>query len=251
LPYNKAEGTKSITVQAVAISVSVSPEAPWTAGQTVTITATLTKNGSPWPGETISFAFYSPTPAPMLHAVIGDATTGADGKASITWTIPWTIDTNAVPCRTQCYFRASHIASNTRADYGPGAVAYPTRISISAPDTVAPGQTFTISGKLEYESASGVWSPLAGKTVSLYYNTTKITDVTTASDGSYSASASIPSSGTYTLKASYAGEGFALAPALALAGIKLAVPESVKPLITPLAAILVGGIVAIASTRKR
>jgi len=247
LPYNKAEGTKSVTVLAVSVKLDVSPPLPWTAGQTVTFTATVMQDSNPMAGATVAFAIY---PIAGGTRVIGSATTDSSGKATLTWTVPWSIGGVTLPCSSFTFWaveQSSGVSSNKIS----GKIAYPTRISISAPDTVAQGQYFTISGKLEYQSASGVWSGLAGKTVSLYYNGTKITDVTTASDGSYSASATIPSSGTYTLKASYAGEGFALAPALALAEIKLAVPESVKPLITPLAAILVGGIVAIASTRKR
>jgi len=247
LPYNKAEGTKGITVETITVALDVSPSPPWTAGQTVTLVATVTRDTTPWAGALVLFDVLIYLP-PTVAYRIGQATTGTDGKATLTFTIPWKADTNVLPCHT-IGFRAIENSTLTSSPIKTGACAFPTRISITAPDRVVPGASFTISGKLEYESNSGVWSPLAGRTVSLYYNTTKITDVTTGSDGSYSASASIPSSGTYMLKASYAGEGFALASALAQ--IKLAVPESVKPLITPLAAILVGGIVAIASTRKR
>jgi len=66
------------------------------------------------------------------------------------------------------------------------------------------------TGKLEYRDRDGVWKGLAGRTVTLYYNGTKIGDVTTGSDGSYSKSARITTPGTYTLKAVYAGEGLAL-----------------------------------------
>mgnify|MGYP001626220879 CR=1 FL=1 len=222
MPYNKAENTKSITVQAVAVTVDVSPKYPWTAGQTITITATLTKDGAAWPGETVTFIFGSPaqdTLPEISTTEIGSAVTGADGKAVLTYTIPWSVGGAQVPCRRINYYGAWHKPSNVYKWYGPGAIAFPTRISITAPDKVAPGQAFTISGKLEYQNTPTTWAGLAGKTVSLYYDTTKIADVTTGSDGSYSASASIPSSGTYTLKAVYAGEGFALAATFGMLGL--------------------------------
>jgi hypothetical protein len=251
MPYNRAEGTKSITVYAVAITIEVSPKAPWTAGQTLTIRATLTKDGAPWAGETISFIFASPEQDTLPRidtTVIGSAVTDANGVASFNWTVPWKIDTAQVPCRKFNYVGAWHQPSGAYKWYGPGAIAFPTRISITAPDRVAPNQSFTISGKLEYESDSGVWSPLAGKTVSLYYNTTKIADVTTASDGTYSATASIPTSGTYTLKASYAGEGFTAA-ALAVLGVTVS-PET-KEALSIAMPLIVGAIVTFASLRAK
>jgi hypothetical protein len=107
-------------------------------------------------------------------------------------------------------FLAVHPASGTSSAMQDRPVAFRTRISISAPDKVGAGSPFTVSGKLEYESSSGTYSPLAGRTVSIYYDTTKLADVTTASDGSYSATVSIGATGTFTLKAAYAGEGLLL-----------------------------------------
>jgi len=105
---------------------------------------------------------------------------------------------------------ASHEPTGTTSNEITGAVAHPTRLSISAPSTVKVGEPFNITGKLEYRDRDGVWKGLAGRTVTLYYNGTKIGDVTTGSDGSYSKSARITTPGTYTLKAVYAGEGLAL-----------------------------------------
>jgi hypothetical protein len=114
---------------------------------------------------------------------------------------------------------------------------------------VFPNQSFTVNGKLEYQSDDGVWSPHASKTVSLSYNGNKIADVTTGSDGSYSATTSIPTSGTYTLKAVYAGEGFAMA--MALFGIEVGVPPELEPLtqygsyaLAAIPVIAIGGIIA-------
>ena len=93
-------------------------------------------------------------------------------------------------------------------------VYYPTRISISAPDSVIKGSTFTVSGKLEYQDPAG-WKPLAGRTVTVYWNSNVLGTTTTKTDGTYSVSGKIEETGTYTLKAVYGGEGF-FAPAKAM-----------------------------------
>jgi hypothetical protein len=218
LPYNANSGTKGITVQTVALTLDISPKSPWTAGQTVTFIATLKKDGVAWAGETISFITYVLGTIPWI---IGSAVTGSDGKASLSWRVPWKDSASVtIPCTTRNFW-ANHAASSTWSSSVSVQVAFPTRISISAPDIVFSNQSFTISGKLEYQSDDGVWSPLANKTVSLFYNGTKITDVTTASDGGYSATAGISASGTYTLKASYAGEGFTLSAVAVLGTCKV------------------------------
>jgi len=222
LPYNAISATKGIAVLGVTLqNFTVSPGAPWTAGQTVTLRVQSVQDSTPRVGKKIQFTIMDMDTAEW--AVLVEATTGSDGYAQASATIPWTVGASVIPCGN-IYLRAKDMEAGVYSPAKPGAVAYPTRISISAPSQVTPGQTFTISGKLEYQSSPTAWAGLAGRTVSLYYNGNKIADVTTGSDGSYSATASIPTSGTYTLKASYAGEGFGLAPVLALLGIGVEVP---------------------------
>jgi hypothetical protein len=190
------------------LTFTVAPSLPWKAGQTVTFQATLTAGGVPVSGETINFFYRPPGTTPVY--VVQVATTGTDGVARASWSVPIATDWHTLACAAWEWGALSGgpAYSGVISNIITGKVAYNTRISISAPATVAPGQSFTITGKLEYESSSGVWSPLAGKTVSLYYNGTLIGNVTTGSDGSYSATASIPTAGSYTLRADYAGEGF-------------------------------------------
>jgi len=243
MPYNRAEGTKSITVEAVTITLECVPSPPLTAGQTVTLKATLKRDGNPWPGETIVFYFST------LYR-IGEAVTDSNGVATMTYTVPWTVAGTTVPCRHWKYpeplFEAIHPGSAKYA-YVEGAVAYPTRISISAPDRVPAGTDFVIEGKLEYQSASGVWSPLAGKTVSIYYNGTKLIDLTTLSDGRYSALVRINTPGRYTLRAVYAGEGFATA--MAFLGLTVS-PENVRTAMMTALPLAVGALLSLASLSK-
>jgi len=226
LPYNMVENTRPITVEKVTVTLDVSPSPPWIAGQTLTFVATVTRDGLPWAGTLVIFVLRDVDGVNI--GSIGTATTNVEGKASLTWTIPWKIGDTTLPCHT-LKFHATEQTSITVSNWVSGACAFPTRISILAPDSIAPGETFIITGKLEYESAEGVWSGLAGRTVSLFYNATHITDVTTETDGSYTASASIPETGTYTLKASFAGEGLAFARAFAVLGLPVEVsPELVN-----------------------
>jgi hypothetical protein len=126
-------------------------------------------------------------------------------------------------------------------------ILYATRISISAPDQTVAGRSFTVSGKLEYESDTEVWSPLGYRTVSLYCNDTKIADVTTGTDGSYSVAMQIPKAGTYTLKAVFPGEG--LLAAATFQG--LTVSPEVKSVISLALPIITGAIVAYASMKVK
>jgi hypothetical protein len=251
MPYNSAQATKGITVQAITVTLEVSPAAPWTAGQTVTLKATVKKDGAAWSGATVDFLFYPYPSSSSIYAVIGTKTTDTSGVASISYSIPWqiTIDTTTwtIPCRVDG-FGAREASTGTVSSMVTGQVAYPTRLSISAPDTVLPNQAFAITGKLEYQRLSGTWDPIVNRTVSLYYNGTKIADVTTGSDGSYNKpDAKIPTGGTYTLKALFAGEGFAAAAAF----LGLTVSPETKAAIQVALPLLTGAIVAFASLKAK
>jgi len=217
-PRAPAEATRAITVQLVELTLEISPAPPYLAGQTITLTARLTVDGVPWAGATVTFYREHP---PAFFEVIGSATTDADGYASLTHTIPWrTARDYLIPCHTVNFYAREPTTPVMSAPF-PAAIAFPTRISISAPDTVRQGEVFTVSGVLEYESDAGVWSALADRTVEIYYNGTLAGTTTTTTDGSYSLSLSIDVSGTYTLRAYYAGEGLGLAPAFAILGLEI------------------------------
>jgi len=236
MPYSSASATKSITVKSVTVSLSVSPSAPWKAGQTIRLSGLVTINGSAGEGRTVEIYLYSQ----LGFARLGSVTTGIDGSYSFTWTIPWTVTitpagTVTVPCKSWSFY-AKDVGSGVQSPYVSGSVAYPTRITISAPDTAVPAQPVTVSGVLQYESSSGTWSGLGGRTVTLYIDSTKIADVTTGSDGSYSYTFSAPGPGTYTLKAVYAGEG---TMAAAYTSLKI-YPFEITKLTAPVTAIAIG-----------
>jgi hypothetical protein len=242
MPYNAVSATKSITVQAIKVSLTVSPSPPWTAGQSVTLKATVTIDTGAGAGRTVRFFILYDS----YSTIIGEGTTGSDGSVSVTYTIPWSIGGVTIPCKTD-KFRAYDADTGTASNDVSGNVAFPTRISISAPDKVVAGASFPITGKLEYQSDSTTWSPLAGKTVSLYYNGTKIADVTTGSDGTFGSPCTISTPGTYTLKASFGGAGFTAA--VAVAGITITVPTEVGTVLTAALPILTGAVLAFISLK--
>lgn len=209
MPYNPVQASRSVNVMSITVSLEVTPGPPWTAGQTITLRARVLSGGSPVPGRTVYFWLW-----PWEGKVIGTGTTGSDGYATLNYTIPWVEIGVTLPCST-ISFGAQDATSWVKSNEVWGKCAYPTRISISAPDSVVAGQPFTVSGKLEYQSSSTSWSPLANRTVSIFYDSNKLADVTTDSGGNYSASVRINTPGTYTLSAVYAGEGFGLVTARA------------------------------------
>jgi hypothetical protein len=75
-----------------------------------------------------------------------------------------------------------------------------TQLTITVPDVVVAGVPFTVSGRL---TADGVG--VGGATIEIYVGTTLVTKTTTGADGGYSASITIPSPGTYTIKARFPG----------------------------------------------
>jgi hypothetical protein len=224
-PNAPASASRSITV--LAVTLTLDPLPTWVkTGDTVTFTGKLLYNTTPWAGQLIRIER-----AYKYRGFVGEGTTKSDGTFSISWTVPFTHAGETLPCAKHA-FSAYHEASGKWSSARNMSIAYRTRIrDFSAPDTVPVCGPFTAKGYLEYESASGVWSPLTGKTVSLLYNTTKIGDAVTGTDGLFSkVDCHMPASGTFTLKADYAGEGLALAPTITLLGIEVGVPPELAPL---------------------
>jgi hypothetical protein len=231
MPYNLAEVTKGITVAILSATFNIDrTRTTWPEG--ATFSGKVTSDGV-GVTATVYIQHKSLITGEWLD-VYGPIATDAAGNYSFTTSFGygWACQRNTFRARVS--YPAAALSPEKNLD-----IAFPTRLSISAPDKVAPGTPFTISGKLEYESNIDVWSPLAGKTVSLYYNGTKIADVITGSDGSYSKTdAVIPTSGTYTLKASYAGEGWTMAVAF----LGLTVSPETKTALSVALPIVVGAI---------
>jgi len=88
---------------------------------------------------------------------------------------------------------------------------YPTRFTnVSYPNSGQwwTGQSVTVSGTLQYESAASTWSALFSESVTLSYSGTSsgtVGSATTDSNGNFSFTFNAPSPGSYTYKLSYGG----------------------------------------------
>ena len=78
----------------------------------------------------------------------------------------------------------------------------PTMLTIGAPVTVEPDEPFWVRGILW---ATETGQLLSNQTISLDYNGVNLGSTTTGIEGDYLIQVSIPTEGTYTLKASFAG----------------------------------------------
>ena len=79
-----------------------------------------------------------------------------------------------------------------------------TTLTISAPSSVTQGASFVISGIFIMNDTGG---PVPNATISLSYDGTSLGSATTGVDGDYLKTVSIPSVGSFTLRADYAGGG--------------------------------------------
>jgi len=243
MPYDAASASRSITIQAITVQLTVSPSQPWRAGQTLTFTVKVYSDSTLLTNRSVKVVIGYQN---VGYAEILSGSTGSTGTYTGTWAIPWTItlqpggQTPTVPCKVW-WFSAYDTATNVASPQISGNIAYPTSISISAPSTAQPVQPITISGKLQYESGPDVWAPLANRTVKLYIDGASIANVTTDSSGNYSYTMAAPGPGTYTLKAVYEGEGFTSLAALTI-GI------GTKPLLIDILPIIMGAALYYTST---
>ena len=113
-------------------------------------------------------------------------------------------------------------------------IEYSTFLNINAAGLVDQGSPFPISGRLTFMEG-GVEYGLGGRSIALSYNGTSLGTVTTDGSGNYSKSVTINSSGSFTLKAAFAG-GFGLAASSASMGIQIGETSPVALLIIAVAA---------------
>jgi hypothetical protein len=134
---------------------------------------------------------------------VGGTSVGANQYTSGTYDVPFN-QNGKTPCQTWSW-RANYLGY-TSGSAGI-AIAYKTQIvNLSGPATAKEGDTITVSGTLQINSASGVWGALAGKSVAITYDGASKGSPTTDASGNFSQSFVIPAgTGTHTIAASYAG----------------------------------------------
>ncbi|MHA1506383.1 MAG: hypothetical protein ACTSR0_04240 [Candidatus Asgardarchaeia archaeon] len=208
MPYESTIG--SVQVEAYTLSVKLTSDKRMVkAGEMFTLEAQMFVDDTPVTG-TRRFEFWRLDPNVGTWERVATITSDRDGVARYSYTPSYD-----EACRDFSY-KAIDETYRIESDVTKVAVAYPTRISISAPQIFPVGKPTTVSGKLEYESSPGVWNPLANQTVYISYNGTDVGTTTTDENGNYSMDVTIPSPGTYTIKAQYPGSGL---PTAGIAGI--------------------------------
>ena len=113
-------------------------------------------------------------------------------------------------------------------------IEYSTYLNINAAGLVDQGSPFPISGRLTFMEG-GVEYGLGGRSIALSYNGTSLGSATTDGSGNYSKSVTINSSGSFTLRAAFAG-GSGLAASSASMGIQIGVTSPVTLLLLALGA---------------
>ena len=234
MPYVGSEVSAKVTVAKYTVELDPLPTYA-VQGDTVTFTGRVLLDTTPVAGTRVEIY--------LEETRIAACATGSDGRFSIPWVAEYGLVCDAYQ------FWAVHVESGAMSPTRSMAISYRTRISVSAPSSVRAGEPFTVSGRLEYEySAPGDWRPLVGKVVSIYYDGTKLADATTGSDGSYSATVTIPSPGNYTIRAVFAGE-MPMAVSVAVRGVTVegVVEEivSTAPLIVAFASLLLPVVVIV------
>jgi len=247
MPYVSAEASKAVTVEK--LDLTLAADKRWEkAGGVVTFTARLTKDGAGYSGQSLYLQYYTATGWYELTSPM--PSTDANGYTSSTIVLGYDRACQDVRWRV----RYTDPAGNNY--YSPEvkvAVAYPTRISLTAPASTPPGVAFTVSGKLEYEKTSGSWVGLAGAPVKIYADTTLVASPTTDANGNYSASITLTTS--QTIKAVF--EGMYIPSALiffAPSELSLQTQAQLTDLLTLVGAfapiIAVGGVVAYQALAK-
>lgn len=125
--------------------------------------------------------------------------TDKNGKYEVTYKIPWGYSGSWYDAYATCEGITSAVRSI--------AIAWNTRISISAPLSVREGQRFDVTGSLEHETGPATWSPLS-KEVTVYYDGKdgEIGSVITDADGGYLITGVIYEKGNYILRSVFASE---------------------------------------------
>lgn len=211
LSYAPALASRTTVVEVLALTLEI--DRSWVRPRDVVrFRGRLTRDGVGYGGQEITIRIASVAEGAYVDVVSG--TTDADGYYVIPWTVPWEGDWTTPPewlVGKAWTFRAIHYPSYTQSPTATLTIAYPTRIDISAPESAPPAKSFMASGYLYYEASAGVWEFLTGRTVNVVYDETPFGSGATGTDGQYRITGSIPTSGTYTLTARYAGEGLPLA----------------------------------------
>jgi len=137
---------------------------------------------------------------PYICYDVGTATTGSNGSFSYNWTVPY-----SMACKKYLFYAVDE-SVDVSSSMQEMAVAYETRIRItSAPTAVVPGSPFQVSGVLEKKDSATTWSPVPSGIIDVYVDGAKIASITTGSDGTFTVTITITTSGSHIIRFVYAG----------------------------------------------
>ena len=249
MPYQRSSNTvqfKVATLTLKVVSVSSNIVSP---GDTLQVTVQYTMNGSAVAGRTVNLQLY----VGGAWQGVASATTGSDGKATISWSVGWYVAGVKLPCGRYSA-RVIDLYYGVSSDTFTIAVAYLTRIENPRTDKsmYAPGETVYVYADLKYLDADGSWKPLANQalTFSLRNSAGNIIASktgTTDSNGTAMASFTAPSTtGSYSFLIEYGGYGLGAPALVSLHGVQVSVSEPITVAVS-MAPLIVSSIVLVAS----
>jgi len=190
MPYRGSSAERSVSVLGYTITFEPSTDKA-AQGETITFRGKVMTDTTGVANQRVEIYRITATG----NVKVAEGTTASDGSYSISWTVSYKLG-----CSSHTFF-AKHVESGAESVRRVITVYYKTRISISAPDKVAPNQEFEVSGKLEYEFGSpGDWRPLTFARVDLYVDDVWTAWTETIEDGSYKFKIKIAAPGTHKLK---------------------------------------------------
>jgi uncharacterized protein YfaS (alpha-2-macroglobulin family) len=249
MPYQRSSNTVSFSVATPSlkvVSVSSNIVSP---GDTLQVTVQYTMDGSAVSGRTVNLQLN----VGGAWQGVASATTGSDGKATISWSVGWYVAGVKLPCGRYSA-RVIDLYYGVSSDTFTIAVAYPTRIENPRTDksVYAPGSTIYVYADLKYLDADGSWKPLANQTLTFRLrdsagNIIESKTGTTDSNGTAMASFTAPSaSGSYSFLIEYMGYGLGLPAFVSLAGVQVSVPEAIAVAVS-MVPLIVSSIVLVAT----
>jgi len=213
-------------------SLTASPN-PVSAGQTLTLTATLTGDGSVWPAGTVSFLSGS--------ALLGSATLNSSGVATLTTT---SLAAGTYSLSVQ-YAGGSNFLSSTSATVSVTVTGQATTTTslTATPNPVATGQTLTLTATVK-----GTGSTAPGGTVSFLSGSTPLGTAPVNPSGAATLTLTTLALGTYSVTAQYSGNANFLASTSAVVPVAVGNQATTTSLIASPNPVATGQILTLAAT---
>ena len=202
MPFKESQKVNPIIVLGAQLTVDVDKRVACP-NDVVTISGSLTQNGTPVPNAEIALSLYYSETGELYN--IATVYTDSLGNYSYNWTVPYQIEpTKPLQCKdwdVQAVSTEPQARATTKL-----AIAYRTQLTLNSHPEVTVNQPCTVDGTLKFEAAEASWFALPYRKVKILLDSTPLTTVTTNIYGRYSAEITISEPGTYNLTALFEGE---------------------------------------------